>query len=183
MNWLRTSIILLAAFLAVFAQAEFGWVRVWLGAQISLLPALMVYAAVSTDIVTISLLAVWGGLCADALSVNRLGVSVLPLFVIGLGLHRWRELLLRELTYAQLALGALASAAAPALTLLLLMSAGEHPLIGWSSFWQWMVMTGAGAALTPVCFWTLDRLPGFFAYQPEVSAAFRADREIKRGRS
>jgi hypothetical protein len=182
MNWLQTMLVLLVAFLAVFAQAEFNTLREWLRTQISLLPPLMVYAAISTNLTTVSLLAVAGGLWTDALSANRLGVSVLPLFSIGLVLHRWREVLLRELTYAQVALGLLASAAAPLLTLFLLMSTGEHPLIGWGSLWQWLVMSVCGALATPPCFWLLDRLRRWFAYPPEASSAFRPDREIKRGR-
>jgi hypothetical protein len=76
---LQTILILAAAFLAVFGEAAafpvFGEAlpRHWLGAQVDLLPALMVYAALNTDIVTVSLLAVLGGLWFDALSANPLG--------------------------------------------------------------------------------------------------------------
>ena len=45
MNWLNTVFILGAAFLAVFWQAAFRGVRHVLGAQVDLLPPLMVYAS------------------------------------------------------------------------------------------------------------------------------------------
>ena len=62
MNALNTTLILAAAFLSVFGEAAFPVLRHWLGAQVDLLPVLMVYSALNTDIVTVSLLAVLGGL-------------------------------------------------------------------------------------------------------------------------
>ena len=119
MNWLQTVLVLGAAFLAVFWEAAFGGVRHLLGAQIDLLPPLMVYASLCTGITTVVLLAVCGGLWFDSLSANPLGVTVLPLFAIGLAIYLRRELILRDETFAQLVLGLGASAAAPLLTLLL----------------------------------------------------------------
>ena len=140
-------LILLAAFVAVFFEASFNGFRHLLGAQIDLLPALMVYASLSSGMVTVSLLAVLGGLWFDSLSANPLGISVLPLFAVGLAIHSRRELILRDQPYAQLALGLGASAAAPLLTMLLMLSTRETPLLGWGSVWQWLVMTlGGGAA-------------------------------------
>ena len=52
---------------------------IWLGAQIDLLPALMVYAALNAGLPTVALLAVFGGLWFDTLSANPLGISILPL--------------------------------------------------------------------------------------------------------
>ncbi len=73
MNWLNTILILAAAFLAVFGEAAFPLLRHWLGAQVDLLPGLMVYTALNADLVTVSLLAALGGLWFDALSANPLG--------------------------------------------------------------------------------------------------------------
>ena len=124
MNWLNTLLVLGAAFVAVFWEAAFSGVRHVLGAQIDLLPPLMVYASLCTGLTTVTLLAVCGGLWFDSLSANPLGVTVLPLFAIGLAIHLSRELILRDQTYAQLILGLGASAAAPLLTLLLLLTMG-----------------------------------------------------------
>ena len=42
-----------------------------------------------------------GGLWFDSLSANPLGVSVLPLFLVGLAIHLNRELILRDQAFAQ----------------------------------------------------------------------------------
>ena len=68
-----------------------------------------------------------GGLWFDSLSANPLGVSVLPLFVVGLAIHVKRELIVRDQTFAQVVLGAAAPAlAVPLLTLLLLLTTRPH---------------------------------------------------------
>ena len=61
MNWLNAAFILGAAFLAVFWEAAFHGVRHLFGAQIDLLPPLMVYASLSASLTTVALLAVLGG--------------------------------------------------------------------------------------------------------------------------
>ena len=183
MNLLNTVALLCTAFLAVFLESTFNGVRHLLGAQIDLLPALIVYASLSARLPTVTLLAVLGGLGYDSLSANSLGVSVLPLFLIGLVLHQNRELVIREQVYAQVVLGFAASAAAPALTLLLLVNAGAEPMFGWKSLWQWLVMSVGGAVFTPLFFRFFDRFNQAFAYQPLPETSFRSDREIKRGRA
>ena len=110
----------------MFWEAAFSGVRHLLGAQIDLLPPLMVYAGLCTGLTTVTLLALCGGLWFDSLSANPLGVTVLPLFAIGLAIHLKRELILRDQTFAQLVLGLGASAGAPVLTLLLLLTMGQR---------------------------------------------------------
>lgn len=183
MNLLQTILILAAAFLAVFGEATLGGLRQWLGAQVDLLPALMVYAALNADIVTLSLLAVCGGLWFDALSANPAGVSILPLFVVGYVIWLQRDLILRELPFAQVVLGALASAIAPGLAVLVLLTIGQQPLLGWGSLWQWLVMTAGGAVATPVIFVLFEWCQGTLGYQPRSEPSFRPDREIRRDRN
>jgi hypothetical protein len=60
MNLLNTILIFAAAFLAVFGEAVFPGVRHLFGAQVDLLPAIMVYAALNANIATVALLAVFG---------------------------------------------------------------------------------------------------------------------------
>ena len=181
MNSLNTTLILAAAFLSVFGEAAFPVLRHWLGAQVDLLPVLMVYSALNTDIVTVSLLAVSGGLWFDALSANPLGISIMPLFSVGFVIYLQRELILRELPFAQLVLGAIASAITPALTILLLLTGGQEPLFGWGSIWQWLVMTAGGAVATPVVFEFFGWCRRALGYQPRVETSFRPDRVIRRG--
>jgi cell shape-determining protein MreD len=183
MNWLNTAFVLGAAFLAVFWEAAFGGVRYLLGAQIDLLPALMVYAGLCTGMTTVSLLAVCGGLWFDSLSANPLGVTVLPLFAIGLAIHLKHELILRDRTFAQLVLGLGASALTPVLTLLLLLSIGQTPLLGWGTLWQLVVLAVGGAVATPICFELFGWLRRLLVHQHAGESSFRPDREIRRGRA
>lgn len=176
-------LILLAALLAVFLQGTFNGVRGLLGAQVDLLPALMVYTALSSGPTMMITLAVFGGLAFDTLSVNPLGVSVLPLLLIGFLLQFRRDLLLREQVYAQFVLGLIASGLAPVLTVLTLLTLEQSPLLGWGSLWQWLVMTVGGGIATPVLFYLFDCLNHALGYQPIIESSFRADREIRRGRN
>jgi len=182
MNWRPSIFILAAAFLAVFLEASVGVFRHWFGAQIDLLPALMVYTALTNGFATIVLLAVCGGLWFDSLSLNPLGASVLPLLGIGLLIYRSRDLLLREHVFARVVLGLMAGAAQPLGTLFILLNLGLTPLLGWASLWQWVVLALGGGVVTPLCFALFDRLHRALEYQPVTQTSFRPDREIKRGR-
>ena len=182
MNSLNTIFILGAAFLAVFWEAAFGGLRHILGAQVDLLPALMVYASLCTGLTTVSLLAVCGGLWFDSLSANPLGVTVLPLFIIGFAIHLAHELILRDHTYAQFVLGLGASALMPILTLLVLLSIGQKPLVGWGTLWQLVVLTVGGAVATPICFELFGWLQRTLVHPSAAQSSFRPDREIRRGR-
>lgn len=183
MNMLRTILLLVAAFLAVFWEAAFPGTARWLKAQIDLLPALMVFASLRTSPAMITVLAGCGGLFFDSLSANPLGVTILPLFVVGFAIHLRRDLILREQPYAQFVLGWIASATTPVLTVLLLLTAGEAPLLGWGSLWQWLVMALGGAAATPIFFFIFDWCERAFGYRRVAETSFRPDREIQRGRN
>lgn len=182
MNPLNSILVLTGAFLAVFGEAAFPALRQLLGAQVDLLPALMVFAALNTGIVTVALLAVLGGSCFDALSVNPFGVTILPLFAIGFVIFLQRDLILRKSPFAQFVIGAAASAVMPALTVLFLLTGGDEPLLGWGSLWQWFVMTAGGAAATPIIFALFDWCNHALGYQPRTETSFRPDREIRRDR-
>jgi hypothetical protein len=182
MNWLNTILIFATAFLAVFGEARFPALRHLLGAQVDLLPAIMVFAALNANLATVSLLAIIGGLWFDALSANPLGTTILPLFAIGFIIFSQRDLILRGLPFAQMVLGTVASAVVPALTILLLLTAGKEPLLGWCSLWQWFVMTAGGAVATPMIFALFVWCNHALGYQPRTESSFRLDREIHRGR-
>jgi rod shape-determining protein MreD len=182
MNLFKPAMILSFAFLAVFGEATLLAPRYLLGAQIDLLPALVVYAALNADLLTLSLLAVIGGLWFDSLSANPLGVTILPLMAAGFPIYLRRDLILRDLPFAQFILGAAASAVVPALTVLILFNSGKHPLIGWGSLWQWLVMTAGGAAATPVIFELFNWCGQRLGYKLRTETSFRSDREIHRGR-
>jgi len=182
MTPLNSILVLLAAVLAVFCEAAGGGLHQLLGAQIDLLPALMVYAGLNAGLGTVTTLAVVSGLLFDSLSANPLGVSVLPLFAAGFLIHFNHELLLRQQLFAQCVLGLIASAVVPALTLLLVLSTRRTPLVGWGSLWQWCVMAVGGMIATPILFKLFHWCDRLFSYGRESSTSFRPDREIRRGR-
>src|SRR6185503_15477827 len=182
MSALNTIFILVIAFVAVFVEASFGTLRRLLSVQIDLLPGLMIYAGLSSGVITITLLAVLGGLWFDSLSANPLGVSILPMFVIGFLVRQFRHLILRDQTYAQMVLGFGASAFAPLFTLIILFSCGEEPLVGWGSLWQWFVMTLIGGLLVPLYFKLFDKVYRTLGYERVIETTFRQDREIERGK-
>jgi len=182
MNWLDTILVLFAAFLVVFWEAAFQGVRHLLGAQIDLLPALMVYASLCAGLNTAMLLALCGGLWFDSLSANPLGISVLPLLAIGVAIYASRELILRSQTFAQLVIGLAASIAVPLITLLLLLSTGHQPLLGWGTLWQVLVMGFGGALATPVFFELFGWLHRKLGRVQVSEVSFRPDREIRRGK-
>jgi rod shape-determining protein MreD len=182
MTAINTIFILVLAFLAVFMEASFGTFRRFLSVQVDFLPGLMVYASLSAGIPTVSLLAILGGLWFDALSANQLGVSIIPLFLIGFAVRQFSHLILRNQTYAQLVLGFSASGFAPLLTLIILFSCGEEPLLGVGFLWQWLVMTLLGGLLVPLYFRLFDKVYRTLGYERVAETSFREDREIKRGR-
>lgn len=170
------------AWLAIFVQAAGPGVQWWLGAQPDLLPALMVHAALRTSLVNVCLLALWGGLLLDTVSANPPGISSLPLFAVGLGLHLRRDLILRDQPFAQFMMGLMAGAAVPALTVVLLLSLGRQPVLGWSSLLPWSGLALSSGIATPLFFRLFRVLEGWFAHRRPGSVPFRPDREIRRGR-
>ena len=182
MNLLNTFLLLITVFFTVFAESALDISRRILGAQIDLLPAFVVYAGLNGDLFTLVFVAIGGGLLFDALSANPLGASILPLFSPGLVLHLKRGLILREQWTAQCVLGLIACGTVPALTVLMLFSAGETPLLGWGSLWQWFVMCVVGGICTPVVFRWFQWMNDAFSYRRAVATSFRADRQIRRGR-
>ena len=182
MNPFQTILILGAAFLAVFGETVLSAPRVWLGAQIDLLPAIMVFAALNAGLPTITALAIFGGLWLDTFSANPLGISILPLMLVGFPIYLRRDLILRDLPFAQFVLGAAASALVPALTLLMLLSGSMEPLLGWGTLWQWLVMTAGGAVATPFIFALMDACNGALGYKLRTEVSFRPDREIRHSR-
>jgi rod shape-determining protein MreD len=180
MNAFNSFLILLTAFVAVFVQSALGGV---LGVQLDLLPALMVYASLTAGIPTVAALALFGGLWFDSLSANPLGISVLPLVLIGYLVSLRNELILRDQKFAQFVIGLVASFTAPTLSLVMMLTSGKDLLVGWGTLWQLALMTLVGGIMTPLLFKFFGTLANTFNYQEASSPSFRPDREIRRGRN
>ena len=183
MSWLSPAMLFVVAWLAIFAQTQFPLVRDFLGTPPGILPALVVYAAFTHGIGTVTSLAVVGGLWLDALSGSRLGVSIGPVFAVGFVLHARQHLLLREQRYAQFWLGFGAGIVVPLATGVLLQLGGRQPHFGASTAFQLAVSGLFNGVACPAAFLLFDRLRSAFEYQAAGPGPFRADREIKRGRT
>jgi rod shape-determining protein MreD len=182
-NAFRLVTVLALALTFVFLEAALSWPRRWLGAQIDLLPALMVFTALRLGIGSILALAFIGGLAFDALSLNPLGVSPLPLCVIGMVLNARRDEILREEVFAQTLLGLAAGVVFPLGTLLMILTTGEAPLLGPGLIWDLLVLGAGGAVAAPLIFKLINTLEHALTYQAHDQPTFRSDREIQRGRN
>jgi rod shape-determining protein MreD len=183
MNRLETISILLAAWGAVAFEVSFNGLRNLVGAQVSLLPALMVYVALSSSLPSVALLAIVGGLAEDSFSANPLGVTTLALAVTGFILHHQRDLMLRDQLYAQVLTGFLASSLVPACVILALMNTHNPVPLTWRLLGQWLVMAMGGAVATPLAFRLFALVNRLFSYQPLPESHFRETRQIKRTRN
>jgi cell shape-determining protein MreD len=181
-NLFASCLVLVAAWLAVFVESVFDLTRWLLGAQVDLLAPLMVYAALACDLPTVLLLAGVGGLWFDSLSANPLGVTTLALLGPGLLLHLRRGLILRNQLTARLILGWVICGVVPLLSVLLLLTLRQDPLLGWHSLWRWLLVTLVGGLLTPLVFQTLDSVTHSLSYRRVHEPGTRPDREIRRGR-
>lgn len=182
MNALSLCLVLLVTFLTVFLESTVNFTRDWLGAQIDLLPALVVYAAMSNKPLLTTMIAVFGGIWFDSLSMNPLGLTVVPLMVAGMVILYCREVVLRDQLSAQVIIGMTVGAAVPLVEVLMLLTLGKAPLLGWGSLWQWLVMTVGCGVATPVVFLLFDMFEHWFSYQPMPETTFQHNREMKRGR-
>ena len=172
----RVATVLLLALAFVFVEAAFTWPRRLLGAQVDLLPALMVFTALRLEIGSIMTLAFVGGLSLDALSLNPLGVSPLPLCLTGMVLHLKREQILRDEVFAQVLLGSAASAAVPLITLAMVLTTGETPFLGLGFLWDLVILTVGGGVATPLIFKLMNGLEHALMYRPVSHPSFRPDR-------
>lgn len=203
MNWVHPVSLMVSPLLLAFAQCRWDGVRGVVGAQPDLMPALVVYAALSSGLGVTVATAVVAGMAADTVSSGPFGLSVLPLAAVGVILHLRRDLLLRESVWAQALLGGAGSLAATALSVTLLFvlwplvshpSPGVAylperqpgltglPTLGVRAVWQVLVVTLAGTLATPVIFRLFRWIDSAFQYRRIPDTAYRANREIKRGR-
>jgi rod shape-determining protein MreD len=182
MNWLRFSFVMATTLVVVFLQTTVNGPRFWLGAQLDLVPSLVVFASGTGDFVSFMACAMAGGLCLDCFSANPLGTTMLPLLAAGCIVHRVRELVVLQDQLVQGLAGFSASLLVSVLSITLVVALGRQPLVGWISVWQCLVVAAASAAATPVWFWLFPRLEKTFGYVKMPETSFRPDREIKRGR-
>lgn len=163
---LNRTLLVFVALLLVVIQSTVASVFTIQGTKFELLPALVVYCAMSASVRTALLVAFCSGLCQDVLSAGRLGLSALPLCGIAIVFTNFRPLLFREFWVIQSLLGALAAFAASAwMVLCQLVSVGHNTVtIATLATVFWIVVTSA--ALTPLLFGVLDRLIRLMGHEP-----------------
>lgn len=134
-----TFTILLTALVGIFLESACQISRNLTGAQIDPLPALMIVTALRAPVFAITALAIMGSLWQSSLSSDPLGISMLPLFALGMLVHLNIKGISHHQIGSRFALGAIAGALIPILTLCLLLLSGQKPMIGLYSLWQWAV--------------------------------------------
>ena len=135
----KTLGLLVGAYLLVFLQSNWQVPRLWLGFQPDLTPALLVCAGLTLHAGHVSTSAMLTGLWLDSLSANPLGLSVLPLFIVGWAVFTFRDLIMRDELVAQFYLGTAAGAAVPLLQVWLLWLVDVAPLFGWEMGVWWFI--------------------------------------------
>jgi hypothetical protein len=68
------------------------------------------------------------------------------------------------------------------MTLLLLLTTGHKPFLGWGTLWELAIASVGGALVTPLWFLLFNWMLGSFAQRGAGETSFRPDREIRRGR-
>jgi cell shape-determining protein MreD len=182
-NWISVLIFWAACYLAVFLESWFQLLREILTVQIDFLPGLMVYAGLAFRLNIVLLTGGVAGLLFDSLSANPPGTSSIALMTVGFGVYLYRELILEDQFTAQWVLGTIASAVAPAASLLVLFGVGEEPLVSWTSLLQWIVVAAGGGMFTPLWFKVFNTLDKGLRYKRLGEGSFRPDRQIVHGRN
>ncbi len=169
-------VILLAALIGVFLESACTLPRDLLGAPVHPLPPLIIYAALQSNLATLTLLAILGGLWQSALSADPVGISMAPLFLVGILVASYRKHFVRQQWFVHAMLGAAASALVPALVLFMLITLGHEPALNWFSLWQWLVASAGGGLITLAIFPLLDRARRALTH-PMVQGGYRFSHE------
>ena len=181
-DWLNVFIFSVVAYACTFAQARLMFFRDLLGSQIDFLPGLMVYGSLAFPSYVAVLCAAFFGLLVDSFSANPLGTMMGTLVLLSCITLIYREVLLSDQFTTHWVLGLSASGLAPLFSLFILYIAGEQPLVGPGTIWQWAIMTAGGGVVTPLWFRLFNRVGNALHYKEVPESTFRQDREIARGR-
>ena len=158
--------ILLTALVTIFFEATCQIPRDLTGAQIDPLPALMIVTGLRAPALAITALAIVGSLWQSSLSSDPLGIGILPLFALGMLMHLNVKSISHHHASSRFALGAIAGAFVPILTLCLLLLSGHQPMVGLYSLWQWTVSIIGSGLLALGFFPWLDWLDQTMEEQP-----------------
>ncbi|MSR64655.1 MAG: rod shape-determining protein MreD [Verrucomicrobiae bacterium] len=163
---LNRSLLVFVAVLLVVLQSTMANVVTIQGAKIEMLPAFIVYCAMSTSLLTSLIVAFSGGLLQDVLSAGRLGLSALPLCGIAIILTTIRPLVFRDFFVIQILMGSAAALFTSVWMVLCQLIAVGHSTVNQSTVATifWVVL--ASGVLTPLLFLVLDRLIRLIGHKP-----------------
>ena len=176
-----TITILLVALITTYAASAWSLPLQMLGTQLAPLPPLMLATALRTPITTIAILAIFASLTQSALSSDPLGLSLLPLYTLGFIVHINSHNLLHHHIGSRFALGAIAGAMIPLMSLALLLLTNKEPLIGWFSLWQWAASILSSGLMTLIFYPLIEWLDKSVEEQP-LAAPFDTTTTIIRHR-
>ena len=186
MNRFSYIVVLCIIFIGIFLATVINTPREWLGAQFEITPLIVAYVALRGSAGEAAFAAAFGGLFLDSLSMNPLGISILPLFLIAVVLQSSKEIMVVNSTYTQFIVGLCAGAASPVLTMfMMLLVDGPEPMLGWVTLWHLTRLSLPCGLLSPILFKTMDRLDGMLTYPsyPQISESMvSGNRQIKRGK-
>lgn len=166
MKGFLTISILLTAQISIYAASTWNLPRQLTGTQLDPLPALMLVVALRAPISAVTVLAIGGALLQSALSAGPLGATLIPLYGLGLIVHLNARNLSHYHIGPRFALGAVAGAAVPLLTLMLLLVSGKEPLVGWFTLWHWAVSILSSGVFAVLYFPLLEWLDHTVEEQP-----------------
>lgn len=173
-----TLTVLITALITTYLASSWSLPKQITGAQLDPLPALMLVVALRAPITTIAILAIFASLTQSALSSNPLGISLLPLYIVGCAAHINSHNLYLH-TGSRFALGAGAGAAIPLMSLALLLLTNKEPLIGWFSLWQWAAGILSSGLMALIFFPLIEWLDQSVEEQP-LAAPFDTSTQIVR---
>lgn len=155
-----------AVYLAVYVSVGVDTFRWLLGGPVSILPALLVYAAIQhSSFWGITVVGVVGGLLEDSFSATPLGVSVAALFAIGFALNRKREYVMHQLPFARMLLGLIIGFVVPLIGFILTILT-ESPAVSLPYvLWRLCVSAIFTAFATPLVFRMFQRLHRTFSFR------------------
>ncbi len=183
MNHIPAILLVAVLWLAVFAPTQFPVLHGWLGVPLNVVPALLVYTALTHGAVLTTSISVLAALWVDTLSASRFGVSLLPMFAFAFFVQFRSHLILREQRFAQFWLGWAGGILIPFATVGLLQLGQRQPAFTHGTLWQLFVLGLVNAVVCPLVFQLFDHLHRAFNYQPLEPGSFRLDRQIVRGRN
>lgn len=182
MNRIPVIALFLAVWAATFLSTQLAAFRSITTVPLQLVPALVVYAALTHSLAVTTSLAFTGALLTDAVSAGPLGTGILPLLGVATAIHLRRHLILRDQPYAQFWIGTLAGFLVPALTLPMAQHTGPAPAIDLVIAAKLALLGLINGAACPAIFKLFDRIREAFEYPALPPTSFRSDRVILRGK-